>query len=136
MHNEPLSRRRLVDIRRAIQRAKDYAAEQGVPLTVERLAAEMDMDLLLFHRVVAGLEADGSRSAANKTAVIQRACGEATASVMEHAMQRGSSPNMHMLYLKNNAGYDLDKSGKGQKYANDSIGSPPVVFVGEERIKD
>ncbi len=136
MHNQPLSRRRLTDIRQAIERAKAYAVQQGVPLTVERLAAELDMDLPLFHRVVEGLELDGGRSAALKTAAIQRASSEATASVMEHAMQRGSSPNMHMLYLKNNAGYDLDKSGKGQKPAADAGGSPPVVFVGEERIKD
>lgn len=133
MHNRPLSQRRLSDIQEAIQRAKTYAAEQGVPLTVERLAAEMDMDLTLFHRVLEGLEMDGSRSSALKTAAIQRASGEATASVMEHAMKRGSSPNMHMMYLKNNAGYDREESGKSPKAVLSSV---PVVFVGEERIKD
>jgi hypothetical protein len=68
-----------------------------------------------------------------KVAAIRRAGGEATASVMEHAMQRGSSPNMHMLYLKNNAGYDLDKTGKASK---EEEAMPPVIFVGEEAISD
>lgn len=133
MHNRPLSQRRLSDICLAIDRAKAYAAEQGVPLTVERLAAEMDMELTLFHRVVEGLELDGSRSAVLKTAAIQRASGEATASVMEHAMKRGTSPNMHMMYLKNNAGYDREENGKTPKAEPTPV---PVVFVGEERIKD
>ncbi len=133
MHNQPLNRRRLADIEAAISRAKAYAESRGIPLTAERLAAEMDMDLALFHRIAAGEQVANSRMAALKTAAIQRACGEATASVMEHAMGRGSSPNMHMLYLKNNAGYDLEKGGKSPK---PSETARPVIFVGEERIRD
>ena len=131
MHDTPLTRRRLADIEAAIQRAKEYAASQEVPLTVERLAAEMDMDLGLFHRIVCG-EVDGkSAGMTAKLAAIRRAAGEATASVMEHAMRRGSSPNMHMLYLKNHAGYDE----KGSKNETVSV-MPPVVFTGEEEIPD
>lgn len=134
MHNTPLARRRLCDIQAAIQRAKAYAEAQGVPLTAERLAAEMDMDLGLFHRILQGQEPGKSRGMAAKIAAIQRAGGEATASVMEHAMRRGTSPNMHILYLKNHAGYDVDKGKTGR----DDPGPPegPVVFMGEEEIPD
>ena len=134
MHNTPLERRRLADIEAAIQRAKAYADAQGVPLTAERLAAEMDMDLNLFHRILQGQESPKSRVTAAKIAAIQRAGGEATASVMEHAMRRGTSPNMHILYLKNHAGYDVDKGKTGREESGPSEG--PVVFVGEEEIPD
>lgn len=134
MHNTPLERRRLADIEDAIQRAKTYADAQGVPLTAERLAAEMDMDLNLFHRILQGKESAKSRTSAAKIAAIQRAGGEATASVMEHAMRRGTSPNMHILYLKNHAGYDVDKNKTGREESGPSEG--PVVFVGEEEIPD
>jgi len=133
MLNNPLARRKLGEIEAAIERAKAYAADRGVPLTAERLAAELDMDLELLHRVARG-EEEGALGP--KTAAIRRAYGEATASVMEHAMQRGSSPNMHMLYLKNNAGYDLNKAGKPSKPTVLPTDSTPVVFVGEEYIED
>lgn len=134
MHNTPLERRRFADIEAAIRRAKDYAETQGVPLTVERLAAEMDMDLALFRRVLAEQTGGKSKSMVAKIAAIQKAGGEATASVMEHAMQRGTSPNMHILYLKNHAGYDMEKGKSGREEAGPTEG--PVVFVGEEEISD
>ena len=135
MHNTPLERRRLTDIQAAITRAQNYAEAQGVPLTVERLAAEMDMDLALFHRVLEGQITGKSVGMKAKISAIQKAGGEATASVMEHAMRRGTSPNMHILYLKNHAGYDGDKAAKtGREQQNGPEG--PVVFLGEEEIPD
>ena len=134
MHNTPLERRRLGDIKAAIGRAKDYAEAQGVPLTVERLAAEMDMDLAMFHRILQMQESGKKGSMAEKIGAIQKAGGEATASVMEHAMRRGTSPNMHILYLKNHAGYDVEKGKTGREESGVSEG--PVLFVGEEEIPD
>ena len=134
MHNTSLKRRRLCDIEAAIARAKAYAEAQGVPLTVERLAAEMDMDLGLFHRILQGDISSSSGGMTAKIAAIQRAGGEATASVMEHALRRGTSPKMHILYLKNHAGYDVDKGKTGRDASGPSEG--PVVFVGEEEISD
>lgn len=134
MHDTPLERRRLADIEAAISRAKAYAADQGIPLTAERLAAEMDMELSQFHRVLDGQVVAKSRGMQLKIAAIRRAGGEATASVMEHAMRRGTSPNMHILYLKNHAGYDVDKSRNGAEGSGPSEG--PVVFMGEEEIPD
>ena len=132
MHNKPLARRKPSDIAAAIQRAKDYAEAQDVPLTAERLAAELDMDLTLFHAIAEGMVPCESKAVAMKAAIIQRACGEATASVIEHAMRRGSGTNMHMAYLKNNAGYDKPKAERNSKEADGGL--PPVVFIGEENI--
>ena len=128
MASKSLEGRKTAEVAEAIRRAKEYAAEQGVPLTAERLAAELEMDLEEFHRVVRGISHPGS----GKAALIRAAYGEATASVMEHAMKRGTSPNMHILYLKNNAGYDRDdRDGE-----EESTQHPVVVFVGEEAILD
>lgn len=132
MHDKPLAKRKPADIAAAIQRAKDYAEAQDVPLTAERLAAELDMDLALFHTIAEGLLPCESKSLARKVAMIRRACGEATASVVEHAMRRGSGTNMHMAYLKNNAGYDKPKADKNAKETDGGL--PPVVFIGEENI--
>ncbi len=131
MHDTILQRRRLADILEAIDRAKQVADEQEVPLTVERLAAEMDMELGMFRRIVNGEITGTSPGMTAKVAAIRRAAGEATASVMEHAMRRGTSPNMHLMYLKNHAGYDTDKGGQSP-----GEGMPPVVFLGEEDIAD
>ena len=135
MQDTSLERRRLADIRAAIERAKEYAAAQEVPLTVERLAAEMEMDLTLLHRVLRGEVAAKSYGMRQKVAAIRKAGGEATASVMEHALRRGSSANMHMLYLKNHAGYDGERSGKSARN-EDGDKMPPVIFLGEEDIPD
>ena len=134
MHNKPLAKRKPSDIAAAIQRAKEYAETMDVPLTAERLAAELDMDLAMFHTIAEGLLPCESKALAAKVAMIQRASGEATASVVEHAMRRGSGTNMHMAYLKNNAGYDKPKTEKGSKTSDG--GMPPVVFIGEENIGD
>jgi hypothetical protein len=132
MHNKPLNNLRLAEIEEAIQRAKDYAEAQDVPLTAERLAAELDMDLTLFHSIAEGVLPCKGKAIAAKAAMIQRACGEATASVVEHAMRRGSGTNMHMAYLKNNAGYDKPKADKNSRESDGGL--PPVVFIGEENI--
>ena len=134
MQDTPLERRRLKNILDAIERAKAYAAEQEVPLTVERLAAEMEMDLTQLHRILRGEVVAKTQTMKAKVAAIRKAGGEATASVMEHALRRGSSANMHMLYLKNHAGYDGDKGGKTAK--DEGGTTAPVIFLGEEDIPD
>ena len=131
MHNIVLRRWRLADIEAAIHRAKAYAEAQEVPLTVERLAAEMDMELAVFRQIADGEIIGTSPGMIAKVTAIRRAAGEATASVMEHALRRGTSPNMHMLYLKNHAGYDTDKASRASEPTR-----PPVLFVGEEDIPD
>ncbi len=132
MHNQVLSKRSLSKVKTAIEQAREYAEQHKVPLTAERLAAALDMDLSMFRAVVDGKyteEGIAPADLANKISVIQSAFAEATASVMEHAMQRGSSPNMHMLYLKENAGY-------GEKTAVEMPTTVPVIFWGEEEIPE
>lgn len=132
MHNQKLSSRSLAKIRVAIERAREYAGQHNVPLTAERLAAELDMDVAMFRTVVEGRYAEdgvSSEKLEGRVSMIQSAFSEATASVMEHAMQRGSSPNMHMLYLKENAGY----GEKGDTAARPIV---PVIFLGEEEIPE
>ena len=132
MQDTPIERRRMADLQAAVERAKAYAEAQGIPLTVERLAAEMDMDLGLFQRILQGQITPKSVGTAQKINLLRRAAGEATASVMEHALKRGTSPNRHILYLKNHVGYDGDK----HKTDADGPSEGPVVFMGEEEIPD
>ena len=132
MQDTPIERRRMADLQDAVTRAKAYAEAQGIPLTVERLAAEMDMDLGLFQRILQGQIAPKSVGTAQKINLLRRAAGEATASVMEHALKRGTSPNLHILYLKNHAGYD----GEKEKNGTDGPSEGPVVFMGEEEIPE
>ena len=135
MHGTPLEKRRLKDIEAAIERAKAYAVAQEVPLTVERLAAEMEMDLDMLHDILQGRVQAKCAGMKAKAAAIRKAGGEATASVIEHALRRGSGANMHMLYLKNHAGYDGEKGGKAAR-SEDGEQKPPVIFLGEEDIPD
>ncbi len=128
-----LSSRRTEDIVQAIEAARRYAEEQGVPLTAERLAAQLDMDIELFRMIVEGRFTTGGKKTLEKADLIRHAAREATASVVEHAMRRGSSTNMHLLYLKNNAGYEREREPEVGK---DTAQTPPVIFVGEEDILD
>lgn len=124
MGNQELEKLTLAQTRAAIARAESYAEERQVPLTVERLAAELGVPVTALREV---LREDYEPSARAKKVVeaIRRAAGEATARVVEYAMTRGSSPNMHMMYLKQYAGY-------GEKAETE--GGEPVIFRGEEEL--
>lgn len=54
MYDSPLERRRPEEIAAAIERAAAYAREQDVPLTAERLAAELEMRLDTLHAIARG----------------------------------------------------------------------------------
>lgn len=132
IHNKPLSKRSITTVRQAIAAAQAYAEEHKVPLTAERLAAALNMDLKIFRSIVDGSYTESGVSEEQnreKVSVIRNAFSEATASVMEHAMMRGSSANMHMLYLKENAGY-------GESVTISPVETAPVVFLGEQDIAD
>lgn len=135
MRGDALARYTIESIGAAIEEAKAYAAGQDVPLTAERLAAALDMDLTLFRQIVRGEYPTHTPLAKQKAALLIRADREATASVVEHAMRRGSGTNMHLLYLKNTAGYDKEKDRTGEKKEEGSA-YPPVVFIREEDISE
>ena len=109
---------RASDVEKAVGAAAAYAKEQDVPLTVERLAAELHMDAAEFCRLAREKGREGWR------VLLRDAYEQANASVVEYAMKRGSSANMHMLYLKQYAGYRDGEAPAGE----------PVLFVGEEDV--
>lgn len=120
-----LEKRRLEEVTAAIERASEYAAAHKVPLTVERLAAELGLSVTALRRYLREEYEPPARARAVVEAV-RRAADEATASVMEYALTRGTSPNMHMMYLKQYAGY-------GEREATAEAGAT-VVFRGEDEI--
>ena len=110
-------------MKEAIARAEEYAAAHKVPLTVERLAAELDIGVTALRRYLE----DGYTPKGRARAVVEAvraAAGQATASVMEYALTRGSSANMHMMYLRQYAGYGEESGGARE----------PVIFDGEQEI--
>lgn len=92
-------------VRAAIRRAVAYADEHNVPLTAERLAAELQMDGETFRRYVDPAYQPEEESFRPALQAIRCANTQAVASVLEHALSKGSGVNMHMLYLKQYAGY-------------------------------
>lgn len=119
-----LEKRSLEEVNAAIERASEYAAVHKVPLTVERLAAELGLSVTALRRY---LREDYEPPARVRAVVeaVRRAADEATASVMEYALTRGTSPNMHMMYLKQYAGY-------GERETAES--GTTVVFRGEDEV--
>ena len=92
-------------IRAAIRRATAYAEENHVPLTAERLAAELQMDGETFRRYVDPSYRPEDPAFEPALQAIRIANTQAVASVLEHALTKGSGVNMHMLYLKQYADY-------------------------------
>ena len=124
MRTKKLEGRQADEVREAVERAVAYASQNKVPLTVERLAAELGMSVTTLR----GYLSEEYKPPARARAVVEmvrRAAQQATASVVEYALTRGSSPNMHMMYLKQYAGY-------GDKDA--APDTEPVVFAGEQEI--
>lgn len=124
MTGKRLEKRRLEEVEEAIDRAAAYAAGNKVPLTVERLAAELEMPVTALREYLQTEYEPPARARAVVEAV-RKAAAQATASVIEYAMTRGSSPNMHMMYLKQYAGY-------GEREAAEGVA--PVVFEGEAEV--
>ena len=109
-------------VRAAVRLSREYAQEKKVPLTAERLAASLHISEARYRRIVA-MEQQPPPGGEKVVALLCAADAEATASVIEHAMTRGTSVNMHLLYLRKHAGY----AEKGTEVA-------AVRFTGEEQI--
>lgn len=114
--------RRPEEVIEAIEKAKRHAEEQRVPLTVERLASELKIPLEEFRHCLRG----GGERGRRKTLlhILRQAAEEANASVLESALSRGSSVNMHLQYLRQYAGYGDQKEEQ----------APTIVFRGEEDL--
>lgn len=114
--------RRPEEVIEAIAKAKRYAAEQRVPLTVERLASELKIPLEEFRSCLQGGGERGKRKVLLH--ILRQAAEEANASVLESALSRGSSVNMHLQYLRQYAGYGDQREEQ----------APTIVFRGEEDL--
>ena len=109
-------------VKTALQRWREYAGEKKVPLTAERLAACLHISAARYQRLVSW-EGQPPAGQEEVVALLCAADAEATASVIEHAMLRGTSVNMHLLYLKRHAGY-------GDRGAEPAA----VRFTGEDEV--
>lgn len=137
-HHMELDRRQVAWIEERIARAADKAKEQKAPLTVERMAAELGIDGHTFRAYLSPDYVPPTRHAARVRQALQNASAEATASVLEHALGKGSGQNMHLLYLKQYGGFgpppdggDSETCGEGGEGGGDS---GPVVFLGEDEL--
>ena len=105
----------------ALERSIAYAAERKLPLTLERLAVEMDLDVARIRAMSeAGYEAGRGEGAV--CAVLRRARREVEASVIEFALSRGTGAQAHMQYL-------VQLSDE----ASDA-GDAAVVFLNEDKV--
>ena len=109
----------LAGVRAAVRRAREYAEERGLPLTVERLAAELQMRPEELRAAAEGGPAGGVKDE-RALRVLRRA------SVVEHALSKGGGASMHQAYLKNYGAL----GGEGGE------GKAPVCFVGGDRLEE
>ena len=107
----------------AIARAREYADNKGVPMTLERLAATLGVERGTLWEYIK----DYGDTHTPGVDALKRAAAECTASVMEHGMTRGNSPIMPIFYLKNNAGY-RDKTEQETTHR--------VTFTGMDNLQD
>ena len=105
----------------AVERAVNYAAEHKIPLTLERLAVELDMDMEKIRTMSADDYAVGWGERA-LCAVLRRARREVCASVTEFALSRGSGAQAHLHYLSR-----IDDARSGCE--NDA-----VIFLNEDKV--
>ncbi len=124
-----LDRRQVAWIEERIARAAEKAKEQKAPLTVERMAAELGIDVHTFRAYLAPDYLPPTKHAALVMQALRDASAQATASVLEHALGRGSGQNMHLLYLKQYAGFGIPE-GAGE----DGTQTDPVIFFGEDEL--
>lgn len=114
-------------VRAAIRRAAQYAQENHVPLTAERLAAELQMDGDTYRTYIDPAYQPEDQAWLPSLQAIRIANTQAVASVLEHALTKGSGVNMHLMYLKQYAGYEETSVGGGKG---------AVVFWGEDHISE
>ncbi|HIW74466.1 MAG TPA: hypothetical protein H9684_09085 [Firmicutes bacterium] len=116
-------------VNEAIERAKRSAAERKVPLTVERLAACLQVEPADIREAVRQAKAGrGGRSSRRRAGeALKEVCAECRAVLMEQGLARSSSPVLPMFGLKVHFGY-TDRP--------EEDGVPSVRFEGEDAIME
>lgn len=110
------------EVERAVAAARDYAQENGAPLTMERLACSLGIDKETLRALAEERDGVPVRTTARTRRLLRRACDEACASVLEHGMRKGGSPVMAMFLCKNDHGFSEREAAL------------PVIIRGEEAI--
>jgi hypothetical protein len=111
----------------AIAEAKAHAAEKGVPLTLERVAARLGFsrDELRLWATAPPTKVRRHREAA---ALLRQVYLDCNADLIDELMACKSSHGGALLLAKNDFGY----TDKGEV----AVSVAPVQFVGEDRLED
>ena len=105
----------------ALERAVAYATEHKIPLTLERLAVELDMEIARI-RTMSDPAYSAGWGERGVCAVLRRARREVQASVTEFALSRGSGAQAHLQYLT----HMTEESGGNE--------GATVVFLNEDKV--
>ena len=119
-------------VKQAVEEARQFAREQKVPLTMERLAACLGVDPEDIRRAVERFKGCGGRAARKQKAagkLLEEVSAECRAILMEQGLARSSSPVMPIFGLRANFGYT-------DKPAPEDASAPAVRFEGEDAIPE
>lgn len=107
----------------AIDEARRYAAENGVPMTIERIAACLGVDR---EKLLACIRGDDEEAPPGIVRTLRAAWDECAASLVEQGMTRGGNATMAMFALKCDHGYN-DRPDREPSHV-------VVHFEGEDRL--
>jgi len=110
------------EVEGAVAMAKAYAAEYGLPVTIERIACFLGVSRKTLMSIAAGNE----KESAAVSAAVARAFDESVAAVMEYGLTKGVTASMPVFYLKSNAGY-CEK-------CEEASDSGDVIFLNGDKI--
>ena len=116
----------VAQVETAVAQARRFAAEKGVPLTLERVAAQLGVSREEV-RHLATSPPQGRRYQ-KITALLKQVYLDCNADLIDELMACKSSHGGALLRAKNDFGY----TDKGEV----TVGFVPVQFVGEDRMED
>ncbi len=114
-------------VEQALASARAYAAEKGVPLTLERVAARLGLSREEVRRL-ATAPPPAARGQRRIAALLRQVYLDCNADLIDELMACKSSHGGALLLAKNDFGY----TDKGEIAAT----VMPVQFVGEDRLED
>ncbi|MBQ2781542.1 MAG: hypothetical protein IJF42_08335 [Clostridia bacterium] len=110
----------------AVTAARQYAVEKGVPLTLERVAAQLGVSRADVRRWATAPPT--GRRHQKTAALLKQVYLDCNADLIDELMACKSSHGGALLLAKNDFGY----TDKGEV----TVGFVPVQFIGEDRMED
>jgi len=110
------------EVESAVGMAETYAAEHGLPVTIERIACFLGVSRNVLMRIAEGKEEES----ADVSAAVAKAFDESVAAVMEYGLTKGITSSMPVFYLKSNAGYS--------ERSEEVSGFGDVIFLNGDKI--